>query len=582
MKATLTLLLVAMTVASLMMACASPATPTAAPKATTVPAAATKAPPPAATTAPAAATKPAAAAPTAASVPAGSAVASDGPGAPKPGEKPKRGGVLKLAVGSEPTPNLDPHQNNNNPWGYEAVYGSYIQFVYSYSTKKWELKPFMVESWSNPDPKSIVFKLRKGVTFHDGSQWNAAAAKWNLDRHRGADPNFKKSSYKAELEPIDSIDIVDDYTIKLNLKSPSAALVPMLSDGSYRSHLMSMESTKKNGDVWAERNMVGAGPMKFVEWKPDEKIVLAKWDKYWENGEDGQPLPYLDGVELIQARDMTTKVLNLRVGQFDGCDNIQPKDRLVIEKDPNFSIVDIGSGSANYYFFNMKDPVWGKNVKLRQAAQYAIDNENLAKAAGMGVGAPVYYHWSPDMLGYSEKVPKYSFNLDKAKQLIKEAGVANVKIDLSTQATEINQRVAQIIKQMWDQAGLETTISSYERTAMDNKWRAGEFQVGASSKTWGEVDPDIVSWRFTTGGNKNFAFTENKALDDCMKEGRETIDPAKRQTIYEKCQTLIYEEAAYGILYNTPNTAVFNKKLKGYTNEMPMNAPRITRAWLDK
>jgi ABC-type transport system substrate-binding protein len=117
---------------------------------------------------------------------------------------------------------------------------------------------------------------------------------------------------------------------------------------------------------------------------------------------------------------------------------------------------------------------------------------------------------------------------------------------------------------------------------MDSKWRAGEFQVGASSKTLGEVDPDIARWRFTTGGSKNFAFTENKALDDCMKVGRENTEPAKRQIAYEKCQTIIFVEAAYGILYNTPNTAVFSKKLKGYTNEMPMNALRITRAWLDK
>ncbi|MCL4535154.1 MAG: ABC transporter substrate-binding protein [Bacteroidetes bacterium] len=564
MRVSWRLLVVTLIIATMALGACAPGAPTAPPAATKAPAAP-------------AATAPAAAPTTAAAAPAKPAAA---PTAAPAAEKPKRGGILKLAVGSEPTPNLDPHQNNNNPWGYEAVYGSYIQYVYNYSTKKWELKPFMVESWSSPDPKSIVFKLKKGISFHDGSPWNAEAAKWNLDRHRGVD--FKKTSYKAELEPINSIDVVDEYTIKINLKTPSAVLVALLSDGSYRAHLMSMESTKKNGDAWAERNMVGAGPMKFVEWKPDDRIILTKWDKYWEKGDDGQPLPYLDGVELIQARDMTTKVLNLRVGMFDGTDNIQPKDRLMLEKDPNFTIVDIGSGSANYYFFNMKDPLWGKNQKLRQAAQYAIDNESLAKAAGLGVGTAVYYHWSPDMLGYNESVPKYTFNAEKAKQLIKESGAQNVKIDLSTQATEINQRVAEIVKQMWDQVGLQTTISTYERTAMDNKWRAGEFQVGASSKTWGEVDPDILSWRLTTGGNKNFAFTENKALDDCMKEGRETVEATQRQKIYEKCQTLVYEEAAYGILYNTPNTAVFSKKLKGYTNEMPMNAPRITRAWLDK
>jgi peptide/nickel transport system substrate-binding protein len=558
----------------LLVACAAPATPTAAP-AKPPAAAATTAPAVAAPTAAAAvATKPAA--PAAAASPASTA-----PAAAKATEKPKRGGIVKLAVGSEMTPNLDPHQNTNHPWGYEAIYGSYIQYVLNLDTKKWELKPYMVEQWSSPDPKTVVFKLRKGVSFHDGSPWNAISAKWNLDRHRGVD--FKKSSYKAELEPIDSIDIVDDYTIKMNLKSPSAALVPMLSDGSYRSHLMSMESTKKNGDAWVENNMVGAGPMKFVEWKRDDRIVATKWDKYWENGDDGQPLPYLDGMELIQAKDQTTKALNMRVGMFHACDGIQAKDQLTLEKDPNLTLIATGIGSEYYFFVNMKEPVWGKNQKLRQAVSYALDRDNIAKAAGLGTGLPAYYHWAPGMLGYNEAVPKFSYDVAKAKSLLKEAGFeSGTKVDLSSQSDESSTRVAQILKQMWDAAGIQTTISSYDRTAVQDKWLAADYQIGVSSKTFGEVDADIVSWRFTTGGSKNFAASSNKAVDDCMKEGRETQDFAQRQKVYEKCQGLIFDEAAYGTLYSYPNTGVFSKKLKGYTNELSMNAPRITRAWLDQ
>ncbi len=563
MRSMTKLAFVVLIIGAMVLACA-PAAPTAAPAATKAPAAPTAAP--AATSAPAAAAKPTAAEP---------------PAAAKAGEKPKRGGVVKFAVGSEMTPNLDPHQNTNHPWGYEAIYSSYIQYVYDAAAKKWELKPLMVDQWSTPDPKTIIFKLRKGVSFHDGSPWNATAAKWNLDRHRGVD--FKKSSYKAELEPISSIDIVDDYTIKINLNTPSAAIIPMLSDGSYRGHLMSMESTKKNGDAWAETHMVGAGPMKFVDWKRDDRITATKWDKYWENGEDGQPLPYLEGMEIIQAKDLTAKALNMRVGQFDGSDNVAAKDQPMLGSDPNLTLVSIGSGSEFYFFVNMKDKVWGSNQKLRQAVGYALDRDSIAKAAGLGIGQPAYYHWAPGMLGYSDSIPKYTFDPNKSKQLLKEAGFENgAKVELSGQSDDSAVKMAQILKQMWDTVGIQTTIASYDRTAVQDKWLAAEYEIGVSSKTWGEVDADIVSWRFTTGGSKNFAATTSKAIDDCMKEGRETQDPGQRQKIYEKCQTTIFEEAAYGTLYTYPNVAVFSKKLKGYTNEMPMNAPRITRAWLDK
>ena len=286
---------------------AAPTKPAAAPAATSAPAAATK-PAAAATTAPAAAaTKPAAAAPTAAPV-----------------AKIKRGGTLKYAKSTEWAPNMDPHQNTGWPAGYDMIFSTFTKSKLDPATKSWSLVPGVAESWEQPDAKTIVLKLRKDVTFHDGSKFNAEVARWNLDRMK----SHPKSAAKTEAGVIDSMQVVDDYTLKLNLKNPPAGLLGQLSDSSFtpRMWITSKEAAEKNGDASVERTPVGSGPMTFVEWMPGDHMTVKKWDKYWENGDDGQPLPYMDGVLYRVVKDPTVRAVEIRTGNVDATDEITAKD----------------------------------------------------------------------------------------------------------------------------------------------------------------------------------------------------------------------------------------------------------------
>jgi peptide/nickel transport system substrate-binding protein len=546
-------------------ACAAPATPTTAPKVAAP--AATTAPAAAATTAPAAAaTKPPAAATTAPT-----------PAAATP--KIKRGGTIRVGKSTEWTPNIDPHQMTVQYWGMDNIFSTLLRGSQDAKTGEWKVGPGLAESWESPSPKTIVMKLRKDVTFHDGSALNAKVVKWNLDRMR----THPKSAGKTDFANIESVDVVDESTVRLSLKSLPGGLLGRLSDmhQNLRDAIMSQESAEKNGDAFVERNPVGSGPMTFVEWKTGDHLTVKKWDKYWEKGEDGQPLPYVDSIIYRWIVDPVVRATEIRTGNVDVIDMLAPVDYPAIKAESKVQLVEFGwSAQIGYLFFNMKKPPFGDNLKLRQAALYAIDRENMAKAILMGQGGAAYYFWSKGVLGVDDSLPKYDYQPEKAKQLVKDSGFTGIA-SASTFTGGTNPKYAEVLKQMWDVVGLKTQIDVTERAAMVAKWQTGGHEVGISTRPSSVMDPDDDSYRLVTGGVFNFAMWENPDMDKCMQEGRDTFEQAKRVEIYKRCLTILFEQAPYGQTYALPINIVVNKQLKGVEPNRFMEA-RLSRAWLDK
>jgi peptide/nickel transport system substrate-binding protein len=556
--------------ALLLGACAQP---TAAP-APTKPAAATSAPATAATIAPppggpsAAATKPAAAA-----SPAATAAA--------PAVKIKRGGTAKAAKGSEWAPNLDPHQFTGNTMGIDVIFDTLLEGSRDAKTGKWVIGPMIAESWTTPDPKTVIFKIRKGVVFHDGSTLDAKVVKWNIERMK----THPKSAAKTDFEAIEKVEATDDFTIKLSLKAAPAGLLGRLSDmgSGRRSSLISQAAADKMGDEAIARSPVGSGPFTFVEWLTGDHMTVKKFDKYWEKGADGQPIPYLDSIIYRVIIDPTVKLLELRAGSLDLIDEIQAKDLTPTKNDPNLDLVEYEwSQVIQYIMFNMDKEPWGKNLKLRQAALYAIDHKSMASTVGLAAGRPAYYFWDSSVMGYDESLPKYDYQPDKAKALLKEAGYPN---GISGTATYFTQgaipRTAEVTKQMWDTVGIKTTLEVLERTAAVAKFQSGGYEIGLSQRTSSVVDPDDDSYRVVTGGVFNFPHWSSKAMDDCMTEGASLVDDTKRTEVYKRCIKIIYDEAAYGQSWMMPRNVVASKKLKGW-EVMRFLEAKMGRAWLDK
>ncbi|MCL4535047.1 MAG: ABC transporter substrate-binding protein [Bacteroidetes bacterium] len=554
-------------------------------------------PAPAKPAAPAAATAaPQAPAATAASQTPAATAAPQAPAAatPRQGESPvatvakvKRGGILVYSR----TKNLESLDNviqqTMDAPGATMLYEHLLTYdLVDPKTAAHELKPQLAESWDVIDPKKIVFKLRKGIKFSDGSDFNAEVVKWNIDRTR-TEP---KSAGKHLVDTIESVDVVDPYTVRVNLKNPSATAVLKLSNGvsgtgTFAASMASKAAFDKGGADYLHSNPIGTGPMILDQWLPGDRLTLKKRDGYWQNGVDGKPLPYLDGFVDRYITDSAVAFVELRSGTVQFASSIRLADVPAVKSNPDLVYDDWWwAASVRFvYGFSQQDGPFKDNLKLRQAAHYAIDKAQMAKTMGFGLARPDdYVYWNQAILGYDPSVIKYSYDANKAKQLLAEAGYPNgIDITLTTISRDPDRKIAEIAKFMWDAVGLRTKIDLMERTAALAIWKSQKFDVGFAGYTM-LPDPDVFAPKnLSCDGGNNLTANCNKEFDACINEAGAIVgNDQKRGEIYKRCMKIVQEDAFKQQGYSEPYFYVYNKSVKGIVAHWA--DPDVRWAWLDK
>jgi peptide/nickel transport system substrate-binding protein len=517
---------------------------------------ATSAPAPAA---PAPATAVPAAAPATSPTSAPAAAAPTAPTAPGAAGAPRRGGTLLVAEQND-TQTFDPHRSTGGSPAYGLVYNCLVNWrVQPDGSIKAE--PDLATSWQLDDT-TATFKLRQGVTFHDGSDWNAEVAKFNLERMNDA-----KSQARAFVSGITSVEVVDPYTLKLNLVSPQGSLLSNLSqaaDG--RPYMISKVLADKAGDNYGTSpdTTAGTGSMKLVEWVSGSSHTVQRTGTYFEQGTDGQALPYFDSLKVRFIADDAVRLTELRSGNVHIIDNIQAKDVPVASKDPTLDNVENTYQKSCYQFtFSTKSPKFA-DLKLRQAVHYAIDRATVAKVLGQGIGEPEYWFLTPGYLGYDESVPHYAYDLAKAKQLVADAGFPDgVDVNLLIINRAVDQQEAQVLKQMLDEAGIRTTIEVLERLAWLARVQTLDYELGIYF-TGLRPDPDsILAGRFQTGEGKNQAGMSDPTMDELLAKGRGSYDDTVRAAAYKDVQTRIYDTAWYGTIWMKQYFDGFSKSVQG-------------------
>jgi peptide/nickel transport system substrate-binding protein len=274
------------------------------------------------------------------------------------------------------------------------------------------IKPGLAESWTQPDAKTLVFKLRRGVKFHDGTDFNAEAAKFNFERMK----NEPKSVRKGEVANIDTVEVVDSHTIKVNLKKPDAALLATLTD---RAGMMVSPKVVQERGAELQRNAKGAGtgPFEFVEWVRDSHLVIKRNEAYW-NKQGG---PYLDRVRYRPIPDDVVKLQSLQSGEIDVMDYVQPRDVAAVKADKNVVVLDVPSLADFAYQLNHTRPPFN-NKALRQAVAYALDIEQIVKGVWLNVGVPANGPIPPTSWAYDKSIPFIKRDLAKAKAKLAEGG----------------------------------------------------------------------------------------------------------------------------------------------------------------
>lgn len=483
------------------------------------------------------------------------------PTAPTQGSSaaPKRGGELLVAEQND-TQTFDPHRTTGGSPAYGMVYNTLVRWD-PQPDGSFKAAPNLATSWTL-DAATATFKLRPNVKFHDGSDWTAEVAKWNLERMKDA-----KSQARAFVSGITSIDVLDPLTLRLNLVAPLGSLLSNLSqaaDG--RPYMISKAMAEKAGDNYgtSPATTAGTGPMRLVDWVQGNVHTVQRTGSYWQMGADGQALPYYDSLKVRFIADDSVRLTELRSGNVHIIDNIQSKDVATASKEPSLDIVENPNQVSCYQFtFSTKSQKFA-DVKLRQAVHYALDRETLAKVLGQGLGEPEYWFLTRGYLGYDESLPHYSFDKAKAKQLVTDAGYpSGVDVGLLIINRSVDQQEAQIVKQMLGDVGINANIEVLERLAWLARVQTLDFDMGLYF-TGLRPDPDsILAGRFQTGEGKNQAGMSDPVMDDLLAQGRGSLDDGVRAAAYAKVQQRIYETAWYGTMWMKKYFDGYNKKVVG-------------------
>jgi peptide/nickel transport system substrate-binding protein len=475
-----------------------------------------------------------------------------------PGEMPKRGGTLRAVV-----------QNDFVTMWPMITTGPTAMMCFDTLVNwrpgadgRWGPQPGLAESWELSD-NAAVFKLRRGIKFHDGSDLNADAVKYNVDLWMKHPKSIAKSNLRT-VSTENPAEVVDDYTVKINLTAPAGSLLSALSDGARETGIFSKAAHQKLGDEGMNLQAVGTGPFLFDQFQSGSQLILKKNPNYWEKGLDGQPLPYLDGIHYRFVPDDSVRFVEMKSGNSDIAQLLRGRDVPAMKADPTLNYWENSQHGRLYrFFFNAQKPPFKDNLKLRQAIQHAIDRDAMARAVGGGIGAANYYDLTEGTLGYDPSVPKYTYDLAKAQALMKESGVTTpltVRLTVITREADLQQ--AQIIQQMLDKIGITVNIENVERVAWGQQVRqSNDFEM-ATQQTSTPLDPDTITQAWAPDGPAAYVRPNEPQVQECLAEGRTTYDMAKRQATYARCATLMYETAWWGHMWIQPYNYLTSKKVR--------------------
>jgi peptide/nickel transport system substrate-binding protein len=410
--------------------------------------------------------------------------------------------------------------------------------------------------WS-ADNKSLELKLRGGVTFHDGERFDAAAVKYNLERHK----NMKGSNRRGELAVMSSVDVIDPSTVRINLAAPFAPLLAVLTDRS--GMMVSPKAAEAAGEKFAA-NPVCSGPFKFVERVAQDRIVLERYPNYWNKGEI-----HFERIVYQPIVDATVRLANLRSGQLDFIERVGASDIPGIARDSRFKVAKIVEIGYQGITINVgksdlaqKNPL-GRDPRVREALELSLDRDAIVKVVMEGEAQPGNQWVAPSnqYYGRSARIPKR--DVARAKQLLKEAGVPNPSFTLMVATTSDAQKIGQVVQAMAKDAGFDIKIQSTEFATSLNLADKGQFE--AYVLAWsGRPDPDgNLHTMLACKGPTNYAGYCKDDVEALINESRTSLDPARRAAAYDKIAQAVQKDRPIIYLYHRHWLWAHTNKLSG-------------------
>ncbi len=487
---------------------------------------------------------------------------------------------------------LDPVLNDANVdiWILTNLYDTLLQP----SADGKSLNPGLATGYQvSDDGLTFTLTLRQGTKFSDGSPITAEDVKWSLDRAR----NPKNGIWNFTLESVDSVEVKGPDAVVLHLKHADPTLAAALA--TFNTAILPekpFEATpgateEEKAKAFAE-HPIGSGPFMFQSWQRGTEMVLKRNPYYWQMGADGKPLPYLDEIDFPVIPDDATRILKLQAGEVDGAELIPYARVPDLKSDPNLDMVLFPSTKVEVLTMNVRpklkdgSPNPLADVRVRQALNYAVDKKALIQIVTFGVGSPtVSYMSSATPLVHGDG-PAYPYDPEKAKALLKEAGIAPGSITVTCLAlagSADESAILSTVQQMWAQVGVGLKIEQVDNATRTARYRAGDFQMRVSLWTDDIIDPSEITSYFAYYPNIQSLHSgyQDKTIDQLFEASQKEMDKTKRAEMYRQIQEIYLKAAPIIFLYQSPYPVALRKQVKGFV-QIPLGNNIFAGAYIEK
>ena len=410
--------------------------------------------------------------------------------------------------------------------------------------------PCLAESWEDTDDgKAVLFHLRQDVTFHDGTPFNADAVVYTFDKQFENPLTAYITTYYTACEK------VDDYTVKITKATPHVALLPMMAEGPF---IVSPTAYEKGAEEFA-KNPVGTGAYKFVDWLAGDRVILERNEDYWGEA------PEFKNLIIRTMADETTRAMALENGEIDIAVGLGASQIDMLNSSETASVITFPSYITQYCGLNCSyEPLSDKRV--RQALRYAVDMDTITEIAySNGVVAD-----GPFVPTISSYVPagedqQYEQDIEKAKQLLKEAGYENgFDLEISVNENQARITIAEMLANAWSEIGINATVSTLEFSAIVSDMYSGNTQAFIMGFGAGGNDGDFYASPFHSEGDTSvWIGYSNPEVDRLFDLAGSELDEDLRNSYYAEVQTVLRDDLPWLWLRFTDNIFGMQKNLTG-------------------
>lgn len=437
------------------------------------------------------------------------------------------------------------------------VFASLCDKLFDISTDL-EIVPQLATGYEfSDDNLSLTIDLRDGVVFHDGTPLDAEAVRYNLERSK----NLPGSNRASELEQLESVEVVDENTVRLTLSQPFAPIVAQLAD---RAGMMVSPTAAEEAGEGFGNAPVCAGPFQFTERVAQDRIVVERFPDYWDAGSIN-----LEQIVFLPIPDTSVRLANLQAGDLELIERPAPTDLEAIRNDPNLELPTAPSLGYQGLTINLANPEpldtpLATSPQVREALELALDRNVINQAVFNGEYIVGNQPVPPSSPWYNQNLPIPERNVERARELLQEAGYDRVAFELMVGNNPESVRLGEVMQALAGEAGFDITLRATEFASALDLQEQGQyevFQIGWS----GRLDPDgNIHQYYTCEGSLNETGYCDEEVDRLLNEARSVADPEARKALYDGASELYLPNRNIIYLYHQQLHFPHVSRLEGF------------------